>query len=211
MIFIMAKNLDLINIFNTVKDQLVEKQQVINDKDALNHDHGDNMVEIFQAITDAMQAKESADPADQLAYASELLRERTQTGTAQVYANGLAKAAEQITGKSINPETAVDLLETLLNGGEGQSAQSSSSAGNLIGTLLNTLTGQESEDNNLDVGDLLTTGMAFLQAKKSGESDVEALVSAMVSSSLVGQKPHRAESGEVVAKSVFQAIGSLFK
>ena len=208
----MVNNLDLGNIFNTVKEQLVENQQVINEKDTVNHDHGDNMVEIFQAITDAMQAKQSADPADQLAYASELLRERTQTGTAQVYANGLAKAAEQITGKSINAETAVDLLETLLNGGEGQSVGSSSPAGNLIGTLLNTLTGQEEEeDNNLDVADLLTTGMAFLQAKKSGESDVEALVSTLVSSSLVGQKPHRAESGEVVAKSVFKVIGSLFK
>jgi hypothetical protein len=34
------------------------------------------MVQIFKMITEAMETKQGADPADQLAYASELLRQR---------------------------------------------------------------------------------------------------------------------------------------
>jgi hypothetical protein len=70
----MSQNLDLGSLFQAVTRNLLENQNVLNQADTYNHDHGDNMVQFFKMITEAMETKQGADPADQLAYASELLR-----------------------------------------------------------------------------------------------------------------------------------------
>ena len=69
-----------------------------------------DMVEIFEVITQAMKDKKGANPADQLAYASDILR-RKQSGSAQVYANGLAQASQQFQGKSVTTDNAGLLAE----------------------------------------------------------------------------------------------------
>jgi hypothetical protein len=85
----MTDNIALDKIFQTVTKALSSNQSMLNDADSYNHDHGDHMVEIFQVITQAMQEKKGADPADQLAYASDLLRRKSQSGSAAMYAQNL--------------------------------------------------------------------------------------------------------------------------
>ena len=110
------KPLDLLKLFQTVTGTLSENRDALNQADDRNHDHGDNMVDIFQAITQAMQDKQGADPADQLAHASQLLRQR-QSGSAQVYAQGLSQAASKFQGQQVTPNNAMTLIQSLLGGG----------------------------------------------------------------------------------------------
>jgi hypothetical protein len=98
------------------------------------------MVQIFEVITQAMKEKQNASPADQLAYASQLLRAKSQSGSAQLYAEGLSDAASQFQGaKSINPDTAMTLIKTLL-GAQG-SVPVNSGSGDMLGNLLGGLMG----------------------------------------------------------------------
>ena len=101
-----AKSIDLGKLFGTVAKTLTQNQTQLNTADTYNHDHGDHMVQIFEVITLAMKEKQNASPADQLAYASQLLRAKSQSGSAQLYAEGLSDAASQFQGaKSIKLKT----------------------------------------------------------------------------------------------------------
>jgi len=62
----LSKSLDLAQLFQTVTGTLSDNRQQLNDADDGNHDHGDNMVDTFEVITQAMKQKKGADPADQL-------------------------------------------------------------------------------------------------------------------------------------------------
>jgi hypothetical protein len=110
----MADSLDLAKLFSSATKALSKQQNQLNQADTYNHDHGDNMVEIFQVITQAMRAKKGAEPADQLAYASQLLRQKTQSGSSKIYAQGLAQAAQQFQGQSLNTGNVGQLIQTLL-------------------------------------------------------------------------------------------------
>ena len=81
----------------------------------------------------------------------------------------------------------------------------------MLGSLLGGLGGGQAAPGQpgLDVGDLLTAGMSFMQAKQGGSSDMDALVKALVGSSQVGQEAHRAQSGTLVANTLLQLMGSL--
>ena len=68
-----SNSVDLVKLFGTVASTLAENKDSLNSADDTNHNHGDNMVQTFQTITQAMAAKKNAAPADQLAYASKLL------------------------------------------------------------------------------------------------------------------------------------------
>ncbi|PKN97724.1 MAG: hypothetical protein CVU42_14920 [Chloroflexi bacterium HGW-Chloroflexi-4] len=135
-----TKSIDLGKLFGTVAKTLAQNQTQLNSADTYNHDHGDNMVQIFEVITQAMKEKQNASPADQLAYASQLLRAKSQSGSAQLYAEGLSDAASQFQGaKSINPDTAMTLIKTLL-GAQG-SVPVNSGSGDMLGNLLGGLMG----------------------------------------------------------------------
>lgn len=136
-----AKKIDLSALFGTVAKTMAQNQSQLNSADTYNHDHGDNMVQIFEVITQAMKEKQSASPADQLAYASQLLRAKSQSGSAQLYAEGLSDAATQFQGaKSINTNTAMTLIQTLL-GAQGSVSTSGGGSSDLLGSLLGGLTG----------------------------------------------------------------------
>ena len=64
---------DLAKLFDTVTEALKGKKDSLNEADSYNHDHGNNMVENFTVITDALKQKSDAPPSEQLAYASEVL------------------------------------------------------------------------------------------------------------------------------------------
>jgi len=206
------QKLDLASLFASVTGDLVTNQETFNQADTYNHNHGDNMVEIFKVITEAMETKPDAEPADQLAYASELLRQRSQSGSAAMYADGLAQASQQFMGKAITPQNALMLIQALLGGPQGQVPQQTQTqpSNDLLGSLISGFSGgqQAPGQDSLDIGDLMTAGMAFLNAKQQGGSDIESLVNVLVSSSQAGQSQHRAQSGALVANTLLKLIAS---
>ena len=210
-----SKGIDLAKLFGAVASNLGNQREALNQADTYNNDHGDHMVEIFEVVTQAVKEKRNASPADQLAYASEILR-RKQSGSAQVYANGFAQASQQFQGQSVTTDNASMLLQTLLGGGQAPTAptQQASGGGDMLGALLGGLTGQTNQgqgaaDDGIDIGDLLNAGMAFMNAKQQGSSTAEAAINALMSSSPLGQSSHRKESGALVANTIMQVLGSM--
>jgi hypothetical protein len=275
----MADNSELLaNIFQTVTNTLVNNQQALDQADELNHDHGTNMVKTFQTITSSIEKKKNSPGSDALAFAAKQVSKEATSGSGQLYAQGLANAATQLKGQTINPQSAIQLLQNLIGGG-GQSAQpqttqsgggdllgsllggltgggqtqqqsqpsqsgggdllgsllggltgggqtqqqsqpSQSGGGDLLGSLLggltgsgnsqaNTSSGQASTGGGLDMGDLLNAGMAFMQAKQSGNSTAGALLQAVLAGSGMGNTNHRQQSTQLVANSFLQALGGL--
>jgi hypothetical protein len=205
----MGNPLDLAGLFQNVTQNLMGKKDVLNQADTYNNNHGDNMVEIFKVITQAMEQKQGAAPSEQLAYASQLLKQK-ESGSAQVYSQNLLQASKEFKGQQITTDNAFGLLQTLLGAGQTPASEKPSGSGDMLGSLLSGLVGGgTSEGGGLDAADLLTAGMTFFQSKQGGDSDIEALVDAFVSTSAMGQSPHRAQSGAVVANTLMQVLGSL--
>lgn len=207
--------LNLASLFKSVAGSLADQRETLNKADTYNHDHGDNMVEIFNVISQAMQAKKNADPADQLAYASQLLRQR-QSGSAQLYAQGLSQASKEFQGqKQVTPDNAMNLIQALLGGGQTQAAAPAQSGmGDLLGMLMGGSSTpqaqpQQQQSAGLDVGDLLNAGMAFISTKSQGGSNAEAIVNALISGSAMGNSSHRSQSGAVVVNTLLQAISGM--
>lgn len=136
------QNIDMVQVFQQVTKVLNQNQQALNKADEYNQDHGDHMVETFQTITSALQEKQGENPADMLSYAANLLGQKTQSGSGKLYAEGLQQAAKQVQGQNINPQTAVQLLQTLIGGGQTQPQTSQQNqGGDLLGSLLGGLMG----------------------------------------------------------------------
>jgi hypothetical protein len=212
--------IDLVNLFGSVVKTLNQNKTALNNADSYNHDHGDNMVQIFEVITQAMKEKNGVEPADQLAYASELLRKQSASGSAKVYSEGLSDAAQQFSGqKSLSSDNVTQLIQLLLGASPTTSATASGSGEDILGTLLGSIAGSvEGRDNSnstqtsqdgIDVEDLLNAGLSFLQTKQSGGSTMDALVGALTSSSKVGQQDYRAQSGALVATTLMNFVNQL--
>ena len=180
-------SLDLLTMFKAASRSLKQNKEALNQADDYNHNHGDNMVSIFRVITKAMETKKDASAADQLEYASQLLRQNPTSGSAVAYSEGLERAAEKFQGKQVTPDSAVELISALMGAGSGQ-AQSNSPAGDLLGTLLGgsgstsqsgssgdmlgSLIGglmgggasSQQSSGGIDTGDLINIGMQLFQA-----------------------------------------------
>ena len=294
----MSQNINLAGIFNAVTQDLVSNQQNLNQADAYNQDHGDNMVRTFKTITRALQQKQKQGSSDStaLAYAAKKLS-KSPSASAQLYSQGLSQAATQFQGKEVDQRGAMQLLQTLIGGGqaapqsapsaaggdllssllgglgggtETQSAQespaaggdmlsallgglgggagtqapqqapaaggdmlgsllggllggaepqtqqsSASQGGDLLGSLLGGLAGGSGSgsglQDGLDLGDLLTVGMAYMQAKQQGKSTLEALVQAFMRVSGMGGSKDRTQSTQLVVSSFLQALGAAGK
>lgn len=207
-----AGGVDLSTIFNLATQALTENQASLNQADTYNQDHGDNMVNAFTMISQALASKKNASPSQQLLHASEHLSKNGKGGSAQAYSQGLAQAAQQFQGQSsVTPDNAMMLVQSLLGGGQ-QSPQST--GGDLLGALLGG--GQpaqqqgESQDG-LDLGDLLNAGMTFMNAKQSGQGNLQAGLSALMAAGPLGQRPHRQQSGQLVANALLQAVSGMSK
>lgn len=208
----MSQNsLDLAQLFSTVGKTLEKSRTTLNQADNGNGNHGDNMVEIFEVITQAMKERHGAQPADQLEYAAQLLR-RKQNGSAQVYAEGLGQAAQQFQGQAaLDPAAGLQLVQMLLGGGQSPVGSAQQDP---VASLLGGLFGGTSESTNqgeaaFDAGDLLSAGMAFMNAKQSGASTGEAAIKALLSASPLGQSEHRQQSGQLVGNTLLEALGAL--
>ena len=214
------QNLDLVNIFSTVTKALGQNQQALNEADEYNHDHGDHMVDTFQTITGAMQEKQGGSASDMLSYAAQVLGQSASSGSGKLYAEGLQNAATQFQGQNIDPQMAMTLLQTLIGGGQAapqQPQQTQQQSGGLLGSLLGSLTGggqgqqQGGLSDGLDLGDLVTAGMAFMQSKQSGDSNLEAIIDAVTAASGMGSQPYRQQSTQLVANTFMQAISGMGK
>jgi len=196
-----TKGIDLSKLFGTVASTLVENKDTLNQSDTYNHDHGDNMVEIFEVITQAMKEKDSATPAEQLAYASQLLQAKSKSGSAKLYAEGLQDASTKLQGKkTVTSNGAVTLLEALMGTQKKVSPQTLQSqaktttstntgtGADLLGSLLGGLTGSTQTSSSTDSGaDLLgsllggITGATTSTSSKSGQVDINKLLKAGMS------------------------------
>ena len=228
-----SKALDLAQLFQTVTGTLTSNRQQLNDADDNNHDHGDNMVDTFEVITQAMKEKKGADPADQLEYAAQMLRQR-KSGSSQMYAKGLEQASQQFQGQQVTPANAMTLIQSLLGGGQapqvqqqggglggvlgsllgGQQGtpQQDSGIGGVIGSLLGGSGGQQGQqaDDGFGMDDLLKAGMSFMSTKSRGGSNLEAIVNAVVSSSAMGGG-YRQQSSNLVTTALMQAVKGVIK
>ena len=196
----MSSNIDLVKLFSTVAETLVENQASLNKADDYNQDHGDHMVDIFQMITGAVKEAPQDNLSSGLAKASELLTEKP-SGSANMYAKGLAQAAEYFQDQDLDASNILPLLQTMLGGGE---ASVSKGAGGLLDSLVGSLGGED----GLDLGDILSAGAAFMQSKEEGDSNLEAAVDAVISASKMGETPHRAQSSKLVADTLLQTLMS---
>ncbi len=261
-------SVDLAGIFQSVTRALAENQMVLNQADDLNQNHGDNMVQTFQTITRALQQKKSSSDSAALAYAAKRVAQTASSGSSQLYAENLTRAAAQFKGQKIDAQGALQLLQMLIGGQPGQTpaqtgggdllgsllggmagpeagslqqggADQSAQTGDLLGSLLGGLmggsetggqpqaqpaaggedllgallggltgaggTGQASQ-GGLNMNGLLAAGMAFLQARQSGGSNLQALVQAFMAYSGMGSSVHRNASTQVVVQSFLQAL-----
>jgi hypothetical protein len=214
--------INLASLFGTVANTLTQSQTAMNNADTYNHDHGDNMVEIFNLITKAINQKKEADPATQLTYASQVLQKEASSGSAKLYSEGLSDAAVEFAGKkALTSENAAQLVQLLLGVAPAalSAVSSNEKGGDLLGSLLNsfskTATSEQATsapteaENKLDAGDLINAGLAFFQSKQSGNSNMDALMSALTSSSKVGTQDYRAQSGTLVASALLQAVSAM--
>ena len=196
---------DLAGLFNVAAKTLMANQASLNQADAENQNHGDNMVQAFKMISKAMASQRGAPPSQQLQHASEYLAQNAPSGSGQIYAQGLAQAAQQFQGQSaVTPDNALRLIQSLLGNGQQSSQQSST---DLLGSLLG---GQQvQQPQGVDLAALLSAGMTFMSAKQQGQDTVQAAITALMSSGPMAQRTHRQQSGQMVANALLQAIAGM--
>jgi len=223
----MAKALTLPSIFKEVSKTLSENEAVLNEADTYNHNHGTNMAAAFQTVSKAVAKKKDLPVSEQLAYASEVMR-ASKSGSAQIYAQGLANAAQRFQGKQLNDNTIGLLIDSMmgmqepaqassgaasssllgsllggLTGGAQPQQQSQPSGGDLLGTLLG---GQSNSDGNLDITDLLSAGLAYYSAKQHGGSTLEAIMQALGAASPLGKRDDQKQSGALIINTILNML-----
>jgi len=215
-----APGVDLETLFNVASQALAANQSSLNQADVENQNHGDNMVQVFNMIAQVMANQQGASPSTQLRRASQYLAKNGTSGSSQVYSQALAQASKQFRGKSaVTPDNAMMLIQALLGGGQ-QSMPRQASA-QLLGSLLSgeqqssqgtdvleALLGGKGKQSGLDVGTLLNAGMTFMNAKQQGQDNLQAALTALMSTGPMAQKPHRQQSGQLVANALLQALAA---
>lgn len=188
-----SANVDLVKMFRAASKSLAENKEALNQADEYNHNHGDNMVEIFNLITRSMNAKKTAAPAEQLEYASQVLAEKGTSGSAAAYSEGLNRAAQQFQGRQINAENAVELISSLMGSGSSQQ-EGGSTAGGLLGSLLG---GSSQQQDSSPVGGLLDSllGGGDQQQQSGGGSSSDILGSLLGGLMGGGQTSQQESSG----------------
>ena len=135
----MTEELNLSTVFKEITKVLATNRQQLDDADEYNHNHGSNMVHTFNLIQQAVASKETEPVSEQLAFASQTLKGQSTGSTAQIYAEGLAKASQEFVGKDFNASTAGTLINSMMGMGGGTER----GAGDFLSTLLGSLSKPE--------------------------------------------------------------------
>jgi hypothetical protein len=179
-----SKNVNLTNMFGAVTKELTANRQELNRADDYNHDHGDNMVEIFDTITKSTRAKKTAEPSEQLAYAAEMLGQRSNSGSAKIYQQGLINASREYKGKKIDSNNLMGLVSTLMGAEKPAKPAAQSGSSDMLGSLLSGMMGGGGQSGGgPDLGSLLGGGQSGKPSGQSGSSDMlGSLLSGMMGS-----------------------------
>ena len=282
----MTQDINLSSIFAEVTKVLEVNQRELDNADEYNHNHGSNMVNTFSLLQKAVESVKDQPVADQLGYASKNLRSQSTSGSAQLYADGLAQASQDFVGKELNAGTAgtlinammgmgetsergggdflsallgnltkpkeeeapapsqpEDLLSSLVNSLAGQKppattqqTPASQSGSDLLGSILGGLTGKQeepeqkpsggglgdiisgllggqssssqSQSDGFDAKDLISMGLAYYAAKQGGQSNLQAIMQALSSSSPFGKRNDQTQSGALVVNTILNMLGS---
>lgn len=123
---------NLADLFGAALRSLAEQRDEINALDDFNGNHGDNMVQNLQVVTEALSMQQDKSPAEALRYAGDVLQVQGRGGTSQFYSQGLGRAAEQLQGHAtLEQGDVMTLIQSILgsvpaqgNPQEGQTVQS---------------------------------------------------------------------------------------
>ena len=209
----MTDSLDLSTIFNEVAKTLVQNQADLNAADTYNQDHGTNMVQTFKTVQKAVAKQKDKPVSEQLAYASETLKKKSTSGSAQIYAEGLANAATQFQGKELTRSTAGTLINAMM-GMQGGSSSPTSASGGLLGSLLGGLTGASQPQTQSGGGDLLGSLLGGLtgqqQAPQTQQSSGGAgdLLSTLLGGQQQTSQPSQGGSGDLLTSLLGGLTGS---
>lgn len=199
----MSSQLDLLTLFKAAQSKLSDHQQELNQADEYNHDHGDHMVKIFDLVTNALKETSSDDISKGLSKASSLV-EGLDSGSAQMYAQGLSQASDYFQDRDFEANEILPLLQALLGGGKVKVGKG---AGGLLDSLVDSFAGED----GLDMGDILRAGTSFMEARQRGDSNLEAAVDAIISASAMGEEPYRARSSQLVADALLDNLSKAMK
>ena len=207
---------ELAPLFQAVGEVLRQSQTALNQADALNGNHGDHMVEIFQIAARAAQEQQAAGLAEAMTYAAGLLEAQAENGSAGVYAHGLRQLAGQLQRYDISLDELVAYVQKVLREEKdaGQTAEPGLiRSGEVLKALLAALTGwgqieegQTPTERSLDMGALFGLGMAYWQAKQRGGRRAAVLADAAASVSPLSKIPHRYESGKLAIQALLEAM-----
>ena len=176
------------------------------------------MVNTFETITSALKQKKGSDPGEALAYAANKFNQTGKSGSAEKYAARFRRAAQQMSGQKLDAQSGFALLQTILGGGQTSWGTVTSPAIAAVRwRIVRFLTGRHRrrcptgraesvKAAGLDLGDLMTAGMAFMQSKQSGKDNLNAMVDAFTAASGMGSQQHRQQSTQLVAGSFMQHI-----
>ncbi len=209
---------DLSKLFGAALTAVSTNKQALNQLDGYNGNHGDNMAKNLQLVVQALQSQKTKPPATALSQAAKVLQTRGIGGSGRDYAVGLSQAAREVKGRNtLEGPDVVSLLQTIMAAipDQGSTARAGTkTAGNVLESLLGaagSAGAPSASDGKLDAGDLLTAGMAYLQAKQSGADDMSAILQAAMRA-LGGQGnplqlgSARAASGGLIAQSILQTL-----
>jgi hypothetical protein len=212
----MAQNqIDLAGLFNAASAALAQNQGALNQADTYNQNHGDSMVQIFDLINQAIAEKPKASASAQLAHASDVVRANSSSGSAAMYSGALQSASEQFKGQTLNQDNAMQLITTLLSGGQAPQPAVTQQGTDLLSGLLGALTGDSAPQASsgtsqggaaIDAQDLLRGGMAYMEAQQHGASGTEALMDAIIAGSPLGESPQRTQSAKVIGGAILSAV-----
>jgi hypothetical protein len=205
-------------LFQAVADALLQNKTALNQADLVNGDHGDHMVEIFDLAAQAAVEKQEANLPQAMTYAAELLEERVENGSAQVYACGLRALADQFDIYDVSLEALIAYVRHALRQDErskpaAEESASEQRSGPVLKALLSGLAnwqktenGQPAAEHPLDMGALFEFGLAYMQARQRGGERSEILAEAAVSVSPLGKVAHRSQSGKIAIQAFLQAM-----
>lgn len=209
---------DLAPYFEAVRQVLLQNQPALNLADALNGNHGDHMVEIFQTVVSALQSNPSADLTGSLKAASLALEKLTTNRSAQIYAQGLAAFSEQFWLHSVSTGDLVNYLRASLQN-HPASILTPDNRGEVLKAVAGGLQDWKMADTippdnhlvgdrkpHLDLGFLFDLGVHYLQAKQHNPDKLSALAETAISACPLCKVSHRRQSGKLVIQTLLQQI-----